>query len=181
MRVCALDPGTSNCAMARVLVRNKSIVIEGTTMLHSTLTSIVDNPAKQLRAFIATVETRFQNSDALYAERFQSRGHGGNTIEEVNMMMGALALRFRQVNPVFITASTWKNWVNRNIDLKEEYTRLGLKSTKSPKAIHEFDAVLIALFGACKQLDVTPFGFFADGKKYNQFVDQFMACPKLKN
>ncbi len=45
-----------------------------------------------------------------------------------------------------VTASQWKNAFNKTLDLKALYEFYKLKSKKSPKEIHEFDATLINLY-----------------------------------
>lgn len=167
------DPGTANYGYTvlrvgldptRALVRAKPLCIG---MWRSTLTNLTDKPVKlpkskrrkrdpdarippfneQMIAFVEDWEEIFFEYEGicrLTVERYQARGMMGKTIENVNMMNGALWGVCDNFSTEFecITAATWKNQVNRYTELEGFYT-LG----HTP---HSVDSFFIALYGALK-------------------------------
>ena len=91
--------------------------------------------------------------------------------------MNALALQImRNSDPMLVTASTWKNAANRQgINLKELYLQYKMTSKKSVKAIHEFDAAMMAVYRLYISLDRTPFFGF----DVHSFIDKVWASPRL--
>lgn len=83
------------------------------------------------------------------AERFQTRGNGGATIEIISMMNGMLAYKcfLHKVKARFIIASQWKNAINKFIDLEDIYAfakPLGLTP-------HECDSCGMLLYEASQK------------------------------
>jgi hypothetical protein len=190
------DPVTKNFASALVsgTYTNGKLrfKIHGTRVMERTVLSLVDEPANQMAQFIREVEDVISNAglepEALYMERFQSRGNGGTTIECINFMLGTMVYHFRDRCPVsLLTAATWKNRVNRYLILKEAYKAYGLQLKASPKTAHELDAVLIGMYGICRHFGVDDFACFDDSegseeynKKFDGFMEYFLQAPHLK-
>ncbi len=88
-------------------------------------------------------------ANTITSERFQARGLRGKSIELVSIMNAVIALEGMTHNvPVqLITASTWKNQVNRLFDLKLLYTKMRLTP-------HTIDSVFIAIDGILKSAGI---------------------------
>mgnify|MGYP001433205113 CR=1 FL=1 len=91
-------------------------------------------------------------------ERFQARGLKGKSIEAVSIMNGlscSLA-RKRQIDFEMITASTWKNQVNRYTDLEAIYAMV---PDLTP---HSIDSCFLAIHGVIRHFksswDDVPYG-----------------------
>lgn len=84
-------------------------------------------------------------ASTITSERFQARGLRGKSIELVSIMNAVIALEglTRDVPVQLITASTWKNQVNKLFDLKLLYTKLSITP-------HTTDSVFIAIDGILK-------------------------------
>lgn len=194
--ILSCDPGTKNFASALVTGTMKKgklrFKIHGTRVMEKTVLSLVDEPANQMAQFIGEVEDIIDRTgltpEALYMERFQSRGNGGTTIECINFMLGTMVYHFRDRCPVsLLTAATWKNRVNRYLILKESYKAYGLQLKASPKTAHELDAVLIGMYGICRHFGINDFDCFDDSEgdaeynmKFDKFMDYFLQVPHLK-
>lgn len=190
--VLSMDPGTTNYA-ASVLrfapgPRLKMKVL-GTKLVENT----VRNPAAlnvEYRRFMSEIlilESEFGPFDLVVAERFQSRGLKGTTIESINMMLGVLATMYPQL--ALYTASTWKNSFNRRFNedgvkaLNELYDDLKALVKPQPKierrTNHELDCSLMGIYHACKHLEVDPFECLDGKKRLAKFLRHFEASPKL--
>lgn len=143
VRVLSFDPGSVNmgCSLVEYDKSAKKITVLANTVL--------THPLHDIKAFIKERQ-RFVDEinlwinagrpSAIVAERFQSRGLRGTTIECVCMMLGILSSFGLPV--LFITAATWKNRYQKRfgIDLKEIYSELQV-------APHQLDSALIGCFG----------------------------------
>lgn len=151
INILGLDPGTNSfaysvielttnkgTASARVLQRGfiKSTVFDLRTPNYLRVQMAA------YRACLRSVVTEF-GIKFVVAERYQSRGMGGATIEHVNIMLGALLCMFDLKVRIF-PASQWKNDVNRKgLDLKSTYEACAKVITP-----HEIDASHIGWYGA---------------------------------
>lgn len=96
-------------------------------------------------SIIDDLRVSYKVSDVI-AERFQTRGNGGPLIELVSTMNGALVSNAYAHNVTYrlITASQWKNQVNKYNDLEALY----LYTHSLGYTPHETDATLIGLYQA---------------------------------
>ena len=177
------DPGTTNYALSCLSYdpkapKEKRLLVLGTRMLENPIKTFDDTLQDQFKAFVSEISSikKKYGPDLYIVERFQTRGNGGNTIESISMM-NALALQImRNSDPMLVTASTWKNAANRQgINLKELYLQYKMTSKKSVKAIHEFDAAMMAVYRLYISLDRTPFFGF----DVHSFIDKVWASPRL--
>lgn len=177
------DPGTTNYALSCIAytpdaAKENRLQVIGTRMAENPIKFFDATLQDQFKAFVAEVSgiKRTYDPDLYIVERFQTRGNGGNTIESISMM-NALALQImRNSDPMLVTASTWKNAANRQgINLKELYLQYKMTSKKSVKAIHEFDAAMMAVYRLYISLDRTPFFGF----DVHSFIDKVWASPRL--
>nr|DAH47961.1 MAG TPA: HOLLIDAY JUNCTION RESOLVASE [Caudoviricetes sp.] len=140
--ILAFDPGSVNMGISLVEISKKGTprVIANATMMHP----IHDIPSfmAQQRAFVNEVRMWIEQFKprAIVAERFQSRGLRGATVECVSMMLGILSTLDLPV--LFITASTWKNQYQKRfgVNLRDVYKEI--RTTP-----HQLDASLIGHFG----------------------------------
>lgn len=139
--VLACDPGSVNFGIALVGLRKDRPKIYANAVLMAPVNDLVHfnrSSAEFLAEFDQWVAFK---PDGIVAERFQSRGLMGSTIEAVGSMVGLVKGRYQL--PVKLTvASTWKNKVQRRfgIDLKDVYSAADVQP-------HQIDACLIGIFG----------------------------------
>lgn len=182
MRILTGDPGKVNFALCIIEVTGNSIRVIGTRMFQKPIQNLHYDMRESTKQFLKELEEmnkKYGPFDAMCFERFQSRGLGGNTIEAISLMLGvACTFALKKNIPInLITASQWKNAFNRTMDLKSLYQEVGLKSKKSPKEIHEFDAALISVYTFYKQKEIKPFAGFH--KTLYPFITKFLESPSL--
>ncbi len=142
-RVLSFDPGSTNMGVTCLEYD------EATQQFKVLADAVLMHPLHDLKkftegrdAFLAEVNSWIYQYDpqAIIAERFQSRGLRGTTIECVCIMLGLLASL--QLPVLFITAATWKNRYQKrfNIDLREIYKEIQV-------APHQLDSCLIGCYG----------------------------------
>lgn len=180
MIILGADPGSVNYALACIKFDAKARKLEvlGSRMLQNPINKFDDTLQSQFDAFIKELQwiRGWYKPDYAIMERFQTRGNGGNTIEFVSMMNGMLYRVMRKSDPMLVTASTWKNACTRaGIDLKALYVDYKMKSVYSPKAIHEFDAVMMAVYRWYIAMNVVPYKNF----DVHKFIAKFMDAPTL--
>ena len=155
--VCLLaaDPGVSNygyCVIQACISEEKGIErvrIHRFGRLHTTVRSLVGVEApKGIKAYAeCTEELRSTfGVDAFIAERFQTRGNGGPTIELISSMLGVTCLQMLSngCRTRLIIASQWKTAFGRNCGSLEE---VYLEAKKAKITPHEVDAFCIGLYG----------------------------------
>lgn len=144
-RILACDPGIRNFGIACVGVRGDKVDVIANSMLTNPITTLTNGYLNQRRAFSRELRRWFDlyEPSLVIAERFQTRGNGGPTIELVsamNMMVGLI----RADRPVkYIPASQWKVAFNRrwgDEELKSMYD-----DCLTPP--HPLDASLIGVYG----------------------------------
>ena len=140
--ILAFDPGSVKMGISLVELRKDGTprIVANATMMHP----IHDIPSfmSQQREFVNEVKSwieQFQPK-AIVAERFQSRGLRGATVECVSMMLGILSTF--NLPTLFITAATWKNQYQKRFDvnLRDVYKEIATTP-------HQLDASLIGCFG----------------------------------
>lgn len=152
-RILGLDPGVTNHAWAileydlqpfRYKILAHGMVINTIKDLKG---SEYDKGCAAYRRELRKVMKNF-GADHSIAERFQSRGLKGTTVECVSIMLGVLSSVSKE--NLLITASQWKNELNK-------ITSLDLLYEEACCVPHQLDASLIALYGACKMNELKPF------------------------
>lgn len=192
--VLSVDPGSKNFAASVLQVREDGedlrIKVLCTKLVHNTVHKPM-NLVEELRAFqaeIYSLEFTHGPFDLVVAERFQSRGLKGTTIESINMMLGALAIMYPCLE--LYTASTWKNSFNRAMEsrngdkaLNELYEDHKQMVKPVPKAerrtIHELDSSLMGIYHSCKKFGVDPFYQIATPKKIGKFLNHWDKAERL--
>lgn len=185
MIVFSADPGTKNfgaCVAEHTFVKGKmrSNII-GTGMITSTFTDMKGSIVEDMRIFeqdLVYIKNTYK-PDIVFFERFQSRGLKGTTIECINMMLAIMVRVFRHKDPRLYLASTWKNRINKQVDLKDTYKSYGMSRKASPKTPHELDATLIGYYGMCRHLDIQDFSMFNEDN-WDNFMEWFMGRPLLE-
>ncbi|MEK6315164.1 MAG: hypothetical protein V4807_12165 [Burkholderia gladioli] len=188
-RVLAIDPGTKNAGLAIVQLdatvelgsdKGPPFSIDGHqwSIVHRGMLahpiSDMKSLGRNVAAFYAEISdymTKYR-PDGLAAERFQTRGNGGPTIECISAMLGVLAAmpsstftttrglvlepqgrgfaapyleeKVVEFAPLLTTtAATWKNKYNREFDIDAIYAQTSTRKN-STLTPHTADAVLIA-------------------------------------
>lgn len=144
--ILGIDPGSSNQGIA--CIRFNKVTQRIRLLANATMTfplNVMKGKEYQERLHLCLAEIdhwyRHFGVNVVVAERFQSRGLKGATIECVSSMLGAMAITYPIVR--VIPASQWKNAYQRlyEIDLKDMY--------KVVRTVpHQLDATLIARHGA---------------------------------
>lgn len=143
--ILGIDPGSSNQGIACIRYdqeKQRIRVLANATMSHPLNVLKGKEFQQSLRRCMAEIDLWYEHFgvNAIIAERFQSRGLKGATIECVSAMLGALAFTYPTVR--VIPASQWKNAYQRlyDVDLKDVY--------KVVRTVpHQLDATLIARHG----------------------------------
>jgi hypothetical protein len=138
--ILACDPGTANFGIALVgLVKGKPRVYANAVMMRP-MNDLkkVNKQGSQFKLELA--QWLSARPGGIIAERFQTRGIGGTTIETVSCMLGILSCFGLPMKAV--VASQWKNEFKRRFgqDLKELYPTVSV-------APHQLDAALIGIYG----------------------------------
>jgi Holliday junction resolvasome RuvABC endonuclease subunit len=142
-RILACDPGTRNFGIACVGVRDGKIDVIASSLLTNPITVLTAGYLEQRRKYTAELRKWIElyKPDAYIAERFQTRGNGGPTIELVSTMNALLPV-LKQKPFKYVVASQWKNAFNKRFDnqLKSMYD----DCLTTP---HQLDAALIGCYG----------------------------------
>lgn len=181
MRILSLDPGSVNFGLSILSVKHGKLKIEGSkTVIH--LVKNMKDPLSQYLAFKKELKA-LGSFDMVVAERFQARGNKGPTIECITLMLGAL-LELYPGKTVFLTASTWKNRVNRVFDLKEYYEDLkaeqvAVRPISNRKTVHELDSSLMGLYAYYREKGIDYYAGFAKESAREHYLQMFLNCTKL--
>lgn len=168
LRLLSFDPGSRNMGVSLVCYNKKSKKIQ--VLANATL----EFPIHDIKQ-IASQKENFLNEvnkwitifkpHGIIAERFQSRGLKGNTVECVNIMLGLLLSL--NLPTKFITASTWKNKFQKRfqVDLREIYKNIATTP-------HQLDSSLIGCFGIeiCAKKDLTNLNLIIEQVKNTSLV-----------
>lgn len=183
------DPGSKNFAISVIegaLVEGKVMIkLHGTNMLPDEarlfdLTSGIKETLGNYRNLLKNLSLEYGKPSAVCFERFQTRGILGKTIECISMMNAVPPLIFKSADVRVITAATWKNRVNKHIDLKAAYKDYKLTRVASTKRDHELDACLIGIYMIHKYFEVPDFQIFENEGNFDRFMTKFLDSPKLE-
>lgn len=144
-RILACDPGTRNFGIACVGVNGDKVDVIANALLEFPITEFTSGFLGQRRAFSQELRRWFKlyDPDVVIAERFQTRGNGGPTIELVSAMNALLGVIDARLPVKYIPASQWKVAFNRrwgDAELKSMYA----DCLTTP---HPLDASLIGVYG----------------------------------
>lgn len=144
-RILTNDPGTRNYGIACVGVKDGKPDVIASALLTNPMTSLTADVMGQRDLFTEEVRQwhKLYSPDLVIAERFQTRGNGGPTIELVSTM-NALLGAMRRIPYKYIPASQWKVPFNRRWGDKEFLKGLYADCLTTP---HQLDAVLIGIYG----------------------------------
>jgi hypothetical protein len=143
-RILSADPGTRNYGIACVGVIGDKIDVVANSLLTNPMTSLTAEVMAQRNLYSAEVRQWFKLYDPnlTIAERFQTRGNGGPTIELVSTM-NALLGAVRRIPYKYIPASQWKVAFNRRWG--DDYLKgMYADCLTTP---HQLDSVLIGIYG----------------------------------
>ena len=163
MKVRGFDPGDSNFGYSLLEIKGSKIQILHIGMNADTISNLTEtpqlppkskrkkkNPNYRIPAFLdqLRIYKKFlvrcikEGPDLVATERYMTRGIKGKSIECVSMMNGIAAsmLTAKGISFILYSAASWKNSINRIVDLKELY----VKCKKHLKP-HEIDSAFIAL------------------------------------
>jgi hypothetical protein len=186
--ILSLDPGSVNFAAsilrAKVIDGKLVVNVVGTKMI-STINNVL-KAQEQANAFcneIVELHNKY-NFTHIVAERYQTRGIKGKTVECINLMLGILLNEFNDLDVTFLTASTWKNRYNSSLDLNDLYNDLkdAMASTKKslrPKQVHELDCSLMGIYRLCALYNLPYFANVNTYKREQSFLNHFLESPKL--
>lgn len=180
--ILSMDPGVTNYAASVIRAKRVDdklkIKVLGTKMVKNTIRDI-KSPQAETEEFRKEIRDLYDKFDCSYivAERFQTRGIKGKTIESICMMLGVLATQFQDADIINLTASTWKNQYNRNLDLKDLY--LDLKDKKSDKEVHELDCTLMGIYRLCQIFDLPYFCNINTYRQEKSFLNHLVDASKL--
>lgn len=170
MKILGLDPGSTNTGWCCLNVNRSE---EGLDIQLVDFGKLV-YPVRDMKGDISPHVKAFKSEimrikkktgcTHLYAERFQTRGIKGKTIEAVSLMLGVLTQCSWEYYE-FITAGTWKNAYNRQAGKKTALIETYAKTKAAGIEDHETDSCLISEFGASKILNVKPFLFGYDTER----------------
>lgn len=153
IRMLGLDPGTNNFAFSVVEGNGKKFNILEHGMIRNPFKGMKgDDVGQRGRKFVLEVReiVRYFKITHGTAERFQTRGPKGTTVEEVSVSLGLLwGVGIKPNNLRFITAAQWKNEWNRRYDLKAFYATCGIVP-------HQVDATNIGLYGLDLLFNIKP-------------------------
>lgn len=190
MRILSMDPGTTNYGATVLEAAIKDQELKVRVVGSSMLERPIRNPlyaAKEGRAYIANIfhlEYLYGPFDYVCAERFQSRGLKGKTVESVNIMLGLLITHYPQLE--LYTAGTWKNAFNRmNPDYPLDDVYNALKDINSGRKkvdrheIHELDCSLMGQYHIAKLHNLVPFANLNGAKRIGAYLKHFDRSAKL--
>lgn len=157
--VLGLDPGSKNFGAALVSFdpANGRVQVERSAVLKSPVHDLT-RAGSEGKAFLSELGSWASRADGIVAERFQSRGLRGATVECVSFMLGLTSAGFPTHPLMLLTASTWKNVLQRRfaVDLKEIYHEY-----RFDIAAHQIDSAFIAIYGLEKSLGMLDYQFYS--------------------
>lgn len=145
-----IDMGSTNMMLGYL---NAELKFVACWQFKNTITELVDNKGVPLHVRIRRFKKEFisyldkWNPRRVLAERFMPRGIRGTLIEVVNIMIGVMAAICvrRKINFRVLTASTWKNSLNKRFRRTKNDNPLNrLYKAFKIKQRHFVDALLIA-------------------------------------
>ena len=182
LTIMGMDPGSDNFGVFvgrfNGIDHLKSIEVLETRMIENPIKAITDDIQAQSELFLTELNLMIEKHkpQMIVIERYQSRGLKGLTIELVNYMIGLILARlsngYFDYRPIIklVMPATWKNKVNRSIDLKAMYKKYNNIES------HRIDAMLQALFGFPVKDVYTAF----ESNSFTKNVMNTLIIPKIQ-
>ena len=144
-RILAADPGTRNYGVACVGTKGDKVEVVANSLLTNPITQLTAGYQNQRSLFRNELNQWFDLYDPniVIAERFQTRGNGGPTIELVSSMNALLGVIRAKLPVKYIPASQWKVAFNRRWG--DDYLKGMYEDCLTTP--HQLDAVLIGIYG----------------------------------
>ena len=146
-RILTCDPGTKNFGIACVGVKDQKIDVIANAVLTNPMYELTADVMRQRDLFSKEIRQWFKmyNPNLVIAERFQTRGNGGPTIETVSLMLGLLGA-FKRIPYKYVIAGQWKNAFNKRwAEGDKEFLKGLYKDCLTTP--HQLDATLIGVYG----------------------------------
>lgn len=146
-RILACDPGTKNFGIACVGVRDGKVDVIASAVLTHPMYELTADVMRQRELFSKEIRQWFKlySPNLVIAERFQTRGNGGPTIETVSLMLGLLGA-FKRIPYKYVIAGQWKNAFNKRwANGDKEFLKDLYKDCRTTP--HQLDASLIGVYG----------------------------------
>lgn len=147
--VLGLDPGSRNfgASLVEFCTENRKLTVLRSEVLtkpvHDLTNFVVEatNFRKEIHEWVTNPE---MSVNGIVAERFQSRGLKGSTVECVSVMLGLIHASHDSLPFKVITAANWKTPLQKRfqLDLKEVYHEY-----RFDIPAHQIDAAFIAVYG----------------------------------
>lgn len=146
-RILTCDPGTKNFGIACVGVKDGKPDVIANAVLTNPMYELTSDVMRQRDLFTKEMRQWFKlyNPNLVIAERFQTRGNGGPTIETVSLMLGLLGA-FRKIPYKYVIAGQWKNAFNKRWAEGDKEFLKGLYGDCLTTP-HQLDATLIGIYG----------------------------------
>jgi len=186
LKTLTFDPGEKNFAYS-ILEHKYS---KNQMISRSVKNGLLETPIKHLnnRELFRKETTKFHNElvellsnniDAVSIERFMGRGiRVGNMAESVNIMIGVIVVKTKNMLNVFpqlIPPMTWKNAYNRIvIDTLDNCYKICRTSH------HQMDASLLGIYSASLHYDVIPFSSIKTETRRDKFLSSIEAASQTK-
>lgn len=181
LRVLGFDPGTANFGcFAGLLVGEDNLRYAEAYESHmlvnplTDMTRIMEDRVRFRNEIVSYLEE--YQPHAIVIERFMTRGLKGATIELVNMMIGiitSILMDYEEqgkfVYLKIVTAASWKNQVNRIINLDTLYA----VCRKRGVVDHKLDAALMSMYSFPTKGN--PYEFLANKTSRNSFLRSLVA------
>jgi len=146
--ILSLDPGKSNCGIAVSEFSKGKIYHLANSVMVNPINSLKGDIQSARQLFMDEIDLWIKEFDckAIIAERFQSRGLKGSTVEAVSLMLGCLLQGYPTLKQKLIPASQWKNDFSRNVGLGDKELLKQLYKIVGTEP-HQLDATLIGFYG----------------------------------
>lgn len=179
--ILSMDPGTGNfgfTVFTAKLVNDKiRFNVQGTGLVANTIKELKVHLQKQNRYFLDEMQEvidEYGPFSLMTAERYQTRGIKGTTIECINVMLGGL-LYMADTDFRLYPAVSWKAAAKKCFDLEELY-----EETKGQnKTPHELDSFLIGIYRFSLAAGIKPFEQFKDEKQLDKLMFAFLESDKI--
>lgn len=167
--ILGLDPGTNNMGIGVMQFKPNKYKINYIGMIDNTLKDIKTDVKHQATKFKSEINSIIKNYkvDLCVAERFMNRGATkGATGEAVMLMLGILLTC--KPEATLITASQWKNSINKIYRLDEMYPQVNVVP-------HAVDALMMCIYASDTYYRRQRFNF-----NFNRVIKTINSCKNVK-
>lgn len=179
--VLSMDPGTGNFGFTVFKVKQVNdgikFSIKGTGLVANTIKELKVHLQQQNRYFLDEMQQvidEYGPFSLMTAERYQTRGIKGTTIECINVMLGGLLCR-ADTDFRLYPAVSWKAAAKKCFDLDALY-----EETKGQeKTPHELDSFLIGIYRFSLAAGIKPFEQFKDDDELDKLMFAFLNSDRI--